>query len=545
LRGTSPLLASGPSGEAKAWMTSIQTTAKREAVAAHFFALFPALVTVARGLWIGPRYDRYVLPAFDGYVYDAMAEAPRIFTLPPWGYRILTPWIVHTLPAPSWAEGFYWLNLMLLPCAVFAVGAWLRGIGFSPMASFLAGMSLATTPPLGAFLDYQVLVDPLSLVVFVAILNELLRGGGLGLAALFAVGALAKEICLIPVAALPFVLAARMGWRLAVLRSAAIAAPAIALTLFLRLTWGSQTVPANGFSILEMGRRFLEIPAGHVTFFMVATVIGLRGLLKEDWTPIRALALLLWPASFLAVLLNPFGFAAPDLARIAPFAWTPFLPLTLAGLGLQRDATKPAPVLRGKVSDFVAIAALLGVTALAMGADSYRRAPEPASTEPVVFLARSRETLKTARALDEGQPFIFDAQSGRFAAAIDQTFNLTEGRRMRWFLYRGFEREATFGPGAPEFREHAELLVPIMEPRNATILFKLESNPEDVAVTVGIASLTLGVVRTHGSDLKLSVPRQALFRGDNVIRLQGPPGARVRLVRFEVHLEPRGPPGDR
>ncbi|MEO8501488.1 MAG: hypothetical protein ABI565_11280, partial [Vicinamibacteria bacterium] len=59
----------------------------------RFLAIAPAVVVFVYGIWIGPRYDRYVLPGFDGYAYAAMAEDPRMFTLAPWGYRILTPWI--------------------------------------------------------------------------------------------------------------------------------------------------------------------------------------------------------------------------------------------------------------------------------------------------------------------------------------------------------------------------------------------------------------------------------------------------------------------
>ena len=36
-------------------------------------------------------YDRFNLPAFDGHVYAAMSEEPRVFTVAPWGYRLLTP----------------------------------------------------------------------------------------------------------------------------------------------------------------------------------------------------------------------------------------------------------------------------------------------------------------------------------------------------------------------------------------------------------------------------------------------------------------------
>lgn len=63
-------------------------------------ALGPAVVVLVLGLGIGPRYDRFVLPAFDGHVYAATAEQPRLFTVAPWGYRILEPWLARLERAP-------------------------------------------------------------------------------------------------------------------------------------------------------------------------------------------------------------------------------------------------------------------------------------------------------------------------------------------------------------------------------------------------------------------------------------------------------------
>ena len=36
-------------------------------------------------------WDGFTLPGFDAHVYVAMAEEPRVFTVGPWGYRILLP----------------------------------------------------------------------------------------------------------------------------------------------------------------------------------------------------------------------------------------------------------------------------------------------------------------------------------------------------------------------------------------------------------------------------------------------------------------------
>jgi hypothetical protein len=54
----------------------------------------------------GSGYTRFALPTFDSYVYLTMAENPAVFTVAPWGYRILTPWLVHAMPPRRIVAGF-------------------------------------------------------------------------------------------------------------------------------------------------------------------------------------------------------------------------------------------------------------------------------------------------------------------------------------------------------------------------------------------------------------------------------------------------------
>ncbi|HRB13619.1 MAG TPA: hypothetical protein PKU70_11450, partial [Vicinamibacteria bacterium] len=218
----------------------------------RFLAAAPALGILAYGLSLGPHYDRYVLPAFDGHAYAVMAEAPRFFTLAPWGYRILAPWIVHLLPASSAAVGFYWLNLALMAGAIFAIGRWLRRLGFSHPASALASTAFAISPPVLILLDYQVLVDPMALLLLVLILNELLEPNLLVLMALLAASALTKETGLLWIVLLPLYLV--RGGRLArgLLDSAAAAAPALGLAILLRFIWGTPAPPPYSFPVLQV-----------------------------------------------------------------------------------------------------------------------------------------------------------------------------------------------------------------------------------------------------------------------------------------------------
>jgi hypothetical protein len=532
-------------------MTSIQTTGKSEALMARFLAVAPALILAARGLWIGPRYDRFVLPAFDGYVYDSMADTPRIFTLAPWGYRILEPWLVHLLPFPNAATGYFWLNLVCLCSAVFVIGVWLRRIGFSPRAAALASFVFTFSPPLAEFLRYQVLVAPLGILILSLTLLELAAPRRLPLAALFAAGVLTREECILPLAALMFVTIRREGWRRGLIEGLIVGAPALFLAALLRATWGS----GGGFTLAAANSRFGEALLSrlieHGPAVAWAAVLGglglvaLVGLARETALDLRVQGVLIWLLTFAAALSNPYHFSAPDLTRLSASAWPAVLPLALRGVGFGRDEVIHPSRPASRWAAAASIATLVVCLVLVLITDPYRRAPVQGRPDPIPYLARNRETVKTANALESGEAFAFDAHQGRFAQAIEQTFNLTEGRRMRWFLYRGFAREATFGPDAPDFEESAELLLPIMEARDASILLGLASDDGDVAVTAHVAGLTLGVVHANRPAARVAVPGHTLFRGDNLIRLQGPKGARLRLIHFEVQVELRGPPKNR
>jgi hypothetical protein len=248
----------------------------------------------------------------------------------------------------------------------------------------------------------------------------------------------------------------------------------------------------------------------------------------------------LWLLTFVAALSNPYNFSAPDLPRLSAFAWPGVLPLALAGLGFKRVEACARPSRFHQVSTLASIATLLICTALVLTTDPYRRAPTEAPIDPIPFLARSRETLKTARALNDGETFVFDARSGRFASPVTERFNLTEGRNHRWFLYRGFGPDAAFERGLPEFRGSAELLLPILNPRDAAIRLELEST-DSREVTVVVAGRPVGAVAVNAGVVGIRVPGTALFRGDNRVRLSGPDGAAVGLVHLEVSVVPPGP----
>lgn len=499
-------------------------------------AFLPVALVLGYGLWTGPKYDRFVLPAFDGHVYAAMAESPRVFTLAPWGYRILEPWIVHVLPGSA-AAGFFGVNLVLLSGTVYVVGAWVRRLGFSSAAAALAASALASSSPMRGLLEYQVLVDPLAILLLAAILYEMVDPDLLVLMALFAAATLCKEASLAFLVLAPIALIPRLGWVRGVLDSAVVAAPALGLTVLLRLTWGNP-VPAARFSILEvtLGRIIESSLALAVAAAMSGLLfLALVGLFRETSVELRIQGVVLWFVTFGLVLLNPYHYSVNDLPRLSIFAWPALLPLALSGLGFKRSPVakvrRPAPIGRTIAPVFT----LLISVGLVASTDSYARAPFEESPDPVAMVGRIRESLKTANVLEEGGTFAFDADSGRFAVPVTERFNLTEARQQRWFLYRGFGRDAVFGSGAPGFRGEASILIPILVPRTARIRIAFKG-PDGARVTLAVSGLDIGWAAADGSTVELTAPARALVRGDNLVRLRGPEGASIGLLSFEVRL---------
>src|SRR5215468_8369366 len=88
------------------------SSAWRSRVGAAFALLLMCGILAVRVARLrGPVYDRFDLPAFDAHVYIAMAEHPAVFSVAPWGYRVLTPALVHALPVRTVVRGFRYVTL--------------------------------------------------------------------------------------------------------------------------------------------------------------------------------------------------------------------------------------------------------------------------------------------------------------------------------------------------------------------------------------------------------------------------------------------------
>ena len=83
-------------------------------------------------------YDRDLLPAYDAYAYVALAEHPRVFTVTPWAYRALTPWIVSLCAGRRGRAASTWCRVAGLLLAAVLLFAFLRQLGHGAAGSLLA-----------------------------------------------------------------------------------------------------------------------------------------------------------------------------------------------------------------------------------------------------------------------------------------------------------------------------------------------------------------------------------------------------------------------
>jgi hypothetical protein len=155
-------------------------------------------VQVVRHLEAIRGYRAPPLPAFDAYVYVAMAEHPTVFTVAPWGHRILTPWLARAVPFAPLSVAFPIVIVASFALACLLLFAFLRRRGHRPWAASLGVALFALSPPVGELIAAPFLVEPLACALLVALLLALEMGLGLGTLALIAVlGVLAKEAVLL------------------------------------------------------------------------------------------------------------------------------------------------------------------------------------------------------------------------------------------------------------------------------------------------------------------------------------------------------------
>jgi hypothetical protein len=512
------------------------------------------------------RYQRADLPGFDAFVYVAMAEQPSIFTLPPWGYRILSPWLAH---------GAVWLDpisayVALTWTALTLCGAFLylfqRRLGFRALPALAGVLIFALAPPTRELLRAPVLVEPVGILLLCALLWALEAGAGpalLGLVVLL--GTANKESFFFYCPALFFALVSRTGWKPAFVVTSLSVAPAAVLSMMLRFFW-------------TPGLTDGSLPPPHLLRLMIVQVLGawpdwIRTLLLQGILPLALLgsarasgrAYLKRYGFWLAIALaQPFAgglgrlqtlapgtasdardaiaalFFVDDVGRLLIYALPLLLPLCLLAVDrvcASREQPQANPIGRNRLLETTAL--VLSVTLL-LGSplflDRYRRTDLRGIRDGKRVLAVCRQSLALAWRLARGKTVDYDAAERSFTPGRSYPDELV---RMRWFLKEGWGPAAEYGTGPIQISaSHATLLLPCLRPADIVVFLSLAAdNPTSVRVAVNGRTLGRIPQGREAEGHRLRVPGQALFRGDNLLSLEtDDPAARLRLLR--IRLQP-------
>jgi hypothetical protein len=421
-----------------------------------------------------------------------------------------------------------------------ALYLYLRVLGHGMAASVAGASAAALLPPVAECLRYVFLAEPLAFLLEVTLLLALSAGAGLGpLCLVVVLGTLAKEffVLLAPIALVvgPRPPAARA--RTAVVLTAVAVGTAYAL----RLVWTPHLEPplpalAPGTLILALHRfhdSLLEWwPA---TLLAGVTPLAVLGTFRAAAASIRPVALYIAALALVPPFLNPVTFFSSDVPRLLLYTVPVAIPLAITALRAPGSPPASPGWLRGR-SLGAAAAALAAVCALAPLAvvDRYRRADLSGPRDGPYLLAVSHETGRTGRRLARGETVVLDPAERRFVWGESHP---SEMDRMRWFLRDGWGQRAHYGTGEVTMHQaRASLLLPVMEPRALEVEIHVQA-PRRTVLDAAVNGRIVGTWAVEGDSAprSLSVPADALFRGDNELTLaarDGAEGARLRRVTY-------------
>ena len=497
-------------------------------------------------------YDRFHLPAFDGHVYVAMAERPGFFTVAPWGYRVLNSWLIRALlpTARDVVPAFFWSTVIGLSLGGVLLFLYLRRLGIAELPSLLGVVLFAVSGPVGASVRYQFLVEPLTFALEMALLLALESAAPLGCLAFIAVlGCLAKESFLLFLPLVYLVRHRREGRTRAIGQTLAVALVALVVTIGLRRYWTPQIrLPLPIFDwqtvLLAAGR----VSSSWGEWWTAPLLMGLAplaivGACLQRGRALAARGAYLLAATIVTPFLNPVTFVSPDIERLLLYALPGVIPLALGVLGRSAVPTSSAPPrAAAPARRYGTIWALLTAAAMALPlliVDRYRRMDLQGARDAPVTLAVLRETLHTAEDLDEGREFVFDPAQGRFSRGLEEPFELSQLRRVRWFLRDGW------GPLAQKQAadvlmqgREATILLPCLHPQDLDVRLTLDA-PAAVRLlaTVDGRPVADALVTPDGAEAVAHVPAALLVRGDNLLSLavsEEAPAPRVRLLALTV-----------
>jgi hypothetical protein len=515
-----------------------------------------ALSAVLAALVLGVQYrrfsdphvvhDRWELPAFDAYAYVAMAEQPRVFTVAPWGYRVLAPALAGLLPG-NVVRGFRDEMFLGLIAASALLFLFLRRVGHGESASLVAVLAFAASPAVAEIVRYPFLVEPVTVALEIAFLLAIASGSGVAVLALLAtLGALSKELSLMLVPLVFFARQPERGARRALAETLGVGAPALAATVLLRRYWAPQIAGPTlnlGLSTLAVvGARLAESWRETLSGVVLAglTPIALLGALTPAARPFLgryAYLLLVTLALPLVAWINiggprPMAFFGPNTLRLLLFALPGLLSLALFALHrLLPHYAAPAPPgpCSRAVERTAAVLVIACLAGLVLGLDRYRRVDLRGFRDGPLVLALHRESLRVAHRLENGREVVWDPAVLRFDWGAS---NPREMEKMRWFLRDGWGERPHYGTGDMVVREPpGSFLVPVLTPRALQIELTIDA-PSAGVLKVGLNGQPLGEGSISPEPRRLSFPASAdrFFRGDNVVTLEAPTGTVVRGI---------------
>lgn len=497
------------------------------------------------------KVDRYHLFGFDAYVYAAMAENPAFFTVAPWGYRVLSPLLVHVSSPDDVVRGFRRLSLAGLCLSGPLLFLFLRREGTPLALALLATGLFFFSPPVDEVFRNFFLAEPVGLPLLLVALLALRSPlspplvPALVLAAAEGAGALTKDVFIVLLPGLVATACAIHGRRAGLIRALPGTLVAVAVHLGLRSFWAPYPaapmagLPGADALLVAMGR--ILGAAGHwwAPVFACGTPLAAAALLRPAGRRLaRCYGLLLALAlalPFAAGIYTGTEFPADhfytdDVPRLLMYALPMLLALALAAFRGQEGALAtgepgedaPLPLEPGRrsrgvvalatVAAALVILATLGVPVVVL--DRYRRADLRGRTDGPFVLAFCRDSLAFARRLDAGRPVMYEPRARRYRPGRSDPRHM---ERMRWFLREGFGDLAPYGMdealllGSP-----AVVVLPVLEPRDLVLGLELGADrPTVVGVSVNgslLGTVTAGPVPTRE---RLPVPARTLFRGDN------------------------------
>ncbi len=489
-------------------------------------------------------WDGFNLPGFDAHAYVAMAEEPRVFTIGPWGYRILPPGLIGALLPPRLiVPGFDWAARASLVMASGLLFLYLRIRGATLRAALLAVGVLMLTPSVSGVFANPFLVEPFALMLLLIALIAIEGEAGVWVTALALILlSLSKEIWVL---LLPLIFLRDLtgGAVEAGRRTLRTAAPALWVSVCVRWIWapqaGAERAGADPIAALGTIASSVAIfaPEFWLGGFSILALLALfregarAGLQRHAFTLLPLLALPLFAATYTGEGAAT-SFFADDVRRLLIYA-LPFVAAIAVHLdpGHSAPKTLPTATILRRPAMVVAVALMIAPLAL----DGYSRIDLSTSRDGPYVLGFVRESLKTARKLDRGEAVVFDPVERKFAWGVSPPNELS---RLRFFLRSGFGPLAHYGIHEIRMRETmATLIAPVLDRRTLTLTLTIDARESAwISVFAGGSRVGEALVGPQAVRATFEVPEAKLFRGDNPIELRCEKAATAlpRILRLEL-----------